>query len=84
MKTPLERAAEAVKTSAKLAEICGVTAQAVSQWTQVPVKHVLTIERETGIPRHDLRPDIYPPPRSEPEADTRPCDTEASAPDAAA
>ncbi|WP_174286655.1 YdaS family helix-turn-helix protein [Sphingomonas bacterium] len=26
----------------------------------LPAEHVLTVERETGISRHDLRPDLYP------------------------
>jgi DNA-binding transcriptional regulator YdaS (Cro superfamily) len=45
----------------KLAELLGITPAAVSLWKQIPVKHVLTIERELGIPRHELRPDVYPP-----------------------
>ena len=44
----------------KLAEFLGISQPAVSQWRHVPVFHVLTIEREFGISRHDMRPDIYP------------------------
>lgn len=40
----------------------GVSPQAISQWSRVPVLRVLDVERVTGIPRHELRPDIYPPP----------------------
>lgn len=41
--------------------IGGITPQAVSQWRRVPVERVLEVERVTGIPRSELRPDIYPP-----------------------
>lgn len=37
-----------------------ITPQAVHQWRRIPVEHVLTIERVAGIPRHQLRPDVYP------------------------
>ena len=40
----------------------GITHGAISQWVRVPVERVLDVERITGIPRHELRPDIYPPP----------------------
>jgi DNA-binding transcriptional regulator YdaS (Cro superfamily) len=41
----------------------GITHGAISQWDKVPVERVLDVERVTGIPRHELRPDIYPPER---------------------
>jgi DNA-binding transcriptional regulator YdaS (Cro superfamily) len=31
----------------------------------LPAERVLDIERVTGIPRHELRPDLYPPPVSD-------------------
>lgn len=34
---------------------------ALSQWTQVPAERVRDVERLTGIPRHDLRPDLFGP-----------------------
>lgn len=39
-----------------------VTGQAVSQWKACPAGRVLTIEAASGVPRHVLRPDIYPAP----------------------
>lgn len=41
----------------------GVTAEGVRLWCKgdVPVKRVLSLEELTGISRHVLRPDIYPP-----------------------
>lgn len=42
-----------------LAKACRITHGAVSQWDKVPDKHVLVVERETGIRRERLRPDLY-------------------------
>jgi DNA-binding transcriptional regulator YdaS (Cro superfamily) len=38
-----------------------ISAQAVSQWRRVPVSRVLEVEKITGVPREELRPDVYPP-----------------------
>ncbi len=46
----------------KLAAALGVTSSAVSQWKRVPPERVLAVEAATGVARHILRPDIYPPP----------------------
>ena len=59
-KEALERAIKAVGGLAKLAEPLGITTQAVSQWDEVPPLRVLAVERISGIPRHELRPDLYP------------------------
>ena len=37
--------------------------QTVHSWTlrnKVPAERVIEIERATGVPRHNIRPDIYP------------------------
>jgi cyclic pyranopterin phosphate synthase len=36
-----------------------ITSQAVSQWTRVPARHVKNVEQITGIPRFQLRPDLF-------------------------
>lgn len=42
-----------------------ITHGAISQWKRVPAERVLDVERITSIPRHELRPDLYPPPASQ-------------------
>lgn len=44
----------------RLAESVGVSLSALSQWNRVPAERVLRVEQATGVPRHKLRPDIYP------------------------
>ena len=45
-----------------LARRVGVNKSAVARWAvrRVPAERVLEVERATGIPRHELRPDLYP------------------------
>lgn len=45
---------------AALAEAIEVSSQALSQWNRVPPARVLAVERASGVPRHELRPDLYP------------------------
>ena len=61
-KTPLQKAIDSVGSAKALAEALGVSAQAISQWDKVPPRRVLDVERASGIPRHELRPDMYPAP----------------------
>lgn len=42
-----------------LAAACSVTHSAISQWKRVPSDRVLIVEKVTGIPRDELRPDLY-------------------------
>lgn len=57
----LARAKEAAGGPTALGRAIDLTPQAVSLWKEVPAKHVLAVERITGISRHELRPDIYGP-----------------------
>jgi DNA topoisomerase VI subunit B/DNA-binding transcriptional regulator YdaS (Cro superfamily) len=54
------RAKEAAGSAATLASKLGITRQALFQWEVVPILRVLDVERLTGIPRHELRPDMHP------------------------
>ena len=47
-----------------LAATLGVRYQAIQAWlkkNRVPAERVLAVEKATGVPRHQLRPDLYPP-----------------------
>ena len=47
-----------------LARDLGLTPGAIYQWFgKVPPERVPEVERLTGIKRHDLRPDLWEPPR---------------------
>ena len=56
----LQKAIHAVGSGKALARRIGVTPQALSQWTQVPPRRVLDVVRASGVPRRELRPDLYP------------------------
>lgn len=60
-KRALEKAIKAVGNGTNLARMLKITRSAITQWDQVPVLKVLDVERLSGVPRHELRPDIYPP-----------------------
>lgn len=61
----MKRVADAVGGQAALANICGVTPQAVSQWVRgirpIPVERCAAIERATNgvVTRRDLRPNDW-------------------------
>ena len=57
-----EIAIEAAGGGAALARMLNSRRQAIYQWKRVPADHVLSVERFSGIPRHILRPDLYPSP----------------------
>jgi DNA-binding transcriptional regulator YdaS (Cro superfamily) len=65
LREAVERARAAVGGGAALARELNLKRQAVYQWDKVPPLRVLEVERATGIPRHVLRPDLYPPPAQE-------------------
>jgi DNA-binding transcriptional regulator YdaS (Cro superfamily) len=46
-----------------LARQLGINYQAIQQWKKIPAKRVIAIEEVTGIPREELRPDLYRAPR---------------------
>lgn len=65
MSEGLKRAIEAAGGQNRLAKRINVTQSQVWYWLArskkgVPAEHVLDIERETGISRSELRPDIWP------------------------
>jgi DNA-binding transcriptional regulator YdaS (Cro superfamily) len=60
LKAAVREAQRAAGNGSILADRLGLTRQAVYQWDKVPANHVLRVEEVTGIPRHKLRPDLYP------------------------
>lgn len=65
----LARAAEISKGQVGLANAIGTTQSNVWTWLNkskrgVPAEWVSKIEEATGVPRHELRPDIFPAPIS--------------------
>jgi len=57
----LRQAIRQVGGYSALARELGLTKQAIAQWIVAPAKHVMAIERLTGIHRENLRPDVFEP-----------------------
>jgi len=55
----VKRVRTAAGGPSRVARMVGVSRSAVSQWSRIPIEHVLAIEAATGIPREELRPDVY-------------------------
>ncbi len=57
-------AIEAAGGGATLARECGVTRYAVQLWkaTGIPARHIGRVSSLTGIPPHELRPDLWEAP----------------------
>lgn len=59
----IDRIIKAAGSQSELARRLDITQQSVCEWVirgRVPAERVLQIERVTGVPRHLIRPDIYP------------------------
>lgn len=62
MEKALRKAKAALPRGGKqLAEELGISHQAVYAWKVCPVERAPDVERITGVPRHELRPDFWPP-----------------------
>lgn len=63
MRTNLKVKLEERGVRAAIARHFDISQQAVDQWLyngSIPAERVLGVEAVTGIPRHDIRPDLYP------------------------
>jgi DNA-binding transcriptional regulator YdaS (Cro superfamily) len=64
-KKALQKAIKVLGSQTALAKALGVTQTQIWNWlnrdSKVTAEYVLSIEKLTGVPRHELRPDIYPP-----------------------
>jgi TorA maturation chaperone TorD len=56
----LQEAIRAVGGISALSRLLGIAQPSVSIWTRVPAERVLAVESVTAVPRHVLRPDLYP------------------------
>jgi len=58
----MARAIEVAGSQALLAQRLKCSQAAVSKWLRirVPAERAIEIERATGVPRHELRPDLWP------------------------
>ena len=69
MREALEKAVKKEGSRGRVAEKLGISRQATIYWEKigvVPAKHVLALEKMSGVSRYALRPDIYgPPPKAE-------------------
>jgi DNA-binding transcriptional regulator YdaS (Cro superfamily) len=59
MNDGLRLAIEAAGGMGQLGRKLGISAQAVQQWRRVPAHQIVAVEKATGIPREELRPDLY-------------------------
>lgn len=55
---PLNKLFKAIRPS-ELAKKLRVSRAAVYAWTEVPLRRIADVERVSGIPREDLRPDVF-------------------------
>lgn len=58
---PVKLAVDGAGGTTALAKALNIRSQAVSQWTRIPAERVIEVEKASGVPRHLLRPDLYPP-----------------------
>lgn len=59
MSTPVEKAVAAAGNKSELARRLKIKVQSIQQWTRIPENRIIDVERVTGIPREELRPDLY-------------------------
>jgi DNA-binding transcriptional regulator YdaS (Cro superfamily) len=55
----LSKAIERAGNASALARALNITPAAVLQWRRVPTSRVLEVEQITGVPREQLRPELY-------------------------
>jgi DNA-binding transcriptional regulator YdaS (Cro superfamily) len=64
MSPGFERIVSTRGMAAHIARELGLSAASLSQWRKrqkIPAEQVLAVERVTGIPKEELRPDLYLP-----------------------
>jgi len=59
MKREIKLAVDAVGGHRKLGRMLHISHQAIGQWRFIPAERLIEIEILTGVPREQLRPDLY-------------------------
>lgn len=59
LKAAVDRAALAAGGKNQLAKALGLSRAALYFWSKVPDKHLVKVEQLTGVPREELRPDLF-------------------------
>jgi DNA-binding transcriptional regulator YdaS (Cro superfamily) len=59
MDAGLKAAINAAGTRYRLAKNLKIEPSSVLRWTRIPAERVVAVERVTGVPREQLRPDLY-------------------------
>lgn len=62
-KNGLKKAIKAAGSVSALARSIGADRTSMQRWTHVPEQWIIKIEHATGVPREELRPDLYLAPR---------------------
>jgi len=57
--TPLGKAIAAAGNASELARRLGIKVQSIQQWKEIPAKRLRAVEEATGVPRKELRPDLF-------------------------
>lgn len=64
LSTPLAEAVRRAGSQSAFARMVGRNQSTIYDWLNegkaLPGEYVLIVERETGVSKHDLRPDLYP------------------------
>jgi DNA-binding transcriptional regulator YdaS (Cro superfamily) len=55
----VEMATAKVGGESALARALGIKVQSVQKWKKIPADRIIAVEQATGIPREQLRPDLY-------------------------
>jgi hypothetical protein len=63
MRTGLQKALKILGGYSALARELGIDRNAIRRWHSVPDRWIIKIEHLTGVPREELRPDLYLAPR---------------------
>lgn len=55
----IDKAVKAAGGARALARLLGIGHVSVLRWQRIPANRIIEIERLTGVPRENLRPDLY-------------------------